>query len=199
MVSSDRVRRWLGAAIVVQPASVGFTEPPAHASPPSIHSPPVEAIRESLSPPAFPPLDETARGPGRGLPPLRWRPFAQPARGLRCGWGREVFPLSRWERVGVRAGGGGVCATLPEPAAQGDAKVSPREKTEMRGPLTTTTGYRSPPPSRHPSAPPVGAIRESPSPPAFPFWTKLKEGRGGVPSKPSPKGSASNLSPSGGN
>ena len=42
--------------------------------------------------------------------------FAQPAAGSSMGRAGRSFPLSRWERVGVRAGGGGGRATLLKPA-----------------------------------------------------------------------------------
>ena len=51
---------------------------------------------------------------------------------------------------------------------------SPREKIEMRGPLATTTGYRSPPPSR--SAPPPTPSPRRSAPSTFPPLGELKEG-----------------------
>ena len=53
---------------------------------------------------------------GGVLPPLPLETFAKPARGLEWVKRGGFRPLSRWERVGVRAGGGGGRTTLPEPA-----------------------------------------------------------------------------------
>ncbi len=59
--------------------------------------------------------------------------------------GDHLKPLSLWERLreGRGRGAGGPLRNL----------FSPREKIEMRAPLTTANRYRNPPPARQPSPP----------------------------------------------
>ena len=99
-----------------------------------IHSPPVGASHDSPSGLFSPrrPLQNSVEGKSAALGP--WEREA--ARGL------PPLPLGEgWGEGGGRRG--------PRDLAEADppsyAKVSPREKIEMRGPLTTTSGYRSPP------------------------------------------------------
>ena len=126
--------------------------------------PRVGAIRESPSPPASPPLGETERGVRRRRAGARRAPSGSSPNGGLCVTrpypsfpraresipsrrgaprGRPLpprrgsFALSRWERVGVRAGGGGGRATLP---ANRITQGSPLGDTERgRAPLGART------------------------------------------------------------
>ena len=133
--------------------------------------------------------------------------------------GEHLKPFPLWGKL--KEGRGGVLPPLPRrplrnrPSASstGGAErsclFSQREEIEMRGPLTTTTGYRSPPTLAvsHPSytKPPRVRIEASPLPTTTnahrsPATACPDPGAGRLQPKPLPRrGSTSNLSPSGGN
>ena len=119
----------------------------------------------------------------------------------------QTLPL----RGKLKEGQGGVLPPLPRrplrnppsDSSMGGAGrsclFSPREKTEMRGPLATTNAHRSPNPRRHPSfprtresTPPVGAplvgARHPPLPPGQVAARSPPTARVGAHLNPPPKG-----------
>ena len=116
------------------------------------------------------------------------RPLQTPSRGrpTPAGLGKErrrgvLPPLPLGEGWGEGGGRRGP-RDLAEARPPSYAKVSPREKIEMRGPLTTTKAHRSAPrsPSERPAPPPSVIPAKAgihPSLRPLPLWGRLREGR----------------------
>ena len=114
--------------------ATGHQKPAAFAVSPSAYFKSSPKCTFNLSP-----LGETERG---HAPQARWRRAGGGQRRAKAHRSPPPSALSRWRPLrnppaGSSMGGAGRSCLF-----------SPREKIEMRGPLATTTGYRSPPPSR---------------------------------------------------